>query len=166
MSALASSASSTQLVEAEVPPAAADADAPAATAPAAPAAGDAAAAPAAAPRLVLRLNPRPHITFTEDTVDNEHLGRKKSKRCCIYTKKRPFGESSTESSGSDCDDEDCLSGKKPPIARKKGSGDAADGGQEETKEPPPAPAPPGPPGAGWARPRRKDKVPDYQRFHA
>jgi protein phosphatase 1 regulatory subunit 11 len=163
MSALASSASSTQLVETDAPAAAADADAPAATAPAAPAAGDAAAAPAAAPRLVLRLNPRPHITFTEDTVDNEHLGRKKSKRCCIYTKKRPFGESSTESSGSDCDDEDCV---KKPIARKKGSGDAADGGQEETKEPAPPPAPAGPPGAGWARPRRKDKVPDYQRFHA
>ena len=55
-------------------------------------------APAPAPTLVLRLNPRPHISFAEDTVDNEHLGRKSSKRCCIYHKKRPFGESSTESS--------------------------------------------------------------------
>ena len=34
------------------------------------------------PTLVLHLKPKPHIHFTEDTVDNEHLGRKSSKRCC------------------------------------------------------------------------------------
>ena len=31
-------------------------------------------------------------------VDNEGLGRKSSKRCCIFHKQRAFGESSTESS--------------------------------------------------------------------
>ena len=46
----------------------------------APAAADASETPK--PPLVLHLKPKPHIHFTEDTVDNEHLGRKSSKRCC------------------------------------------------------------------------------------
>lgn len=39
-------------------------------------------------RLVLRLEPRRHITFSPDTVDNERLNKKSSKRCCIYHKPR------------------------------------------------------------------------------
>ena len=124
-------------------------------------------APAPAPTLVLRLNPRPHISFADDTVDNEHLGRKSSKRCCIYHKKRPFGESSTESSGSDCDDPDCRANKS--IAHKKKThGDGVEESKEEAPPPAPAPAPapaPSLPGAGWGR-VKKDRVPDYQRFHA
>ncbi|ETA55725.1 hypothetical protein VCUG_02843 [Vavraia culicis subsp. floridensis] len=27
---------------------------------------------------------RRRVTFTPDTVDNEHMGKKKSKCCCIY----------------------------------------------------------------------------------
>lgn len=126
-----------------------------------------AVAPAPAPTLVLRLNLRPHISFANDTVDNEHLGRKSSKRCCIYHKKRPFGESSTESSGSDCDDPDCRKNKS--VTRKKGSGGGDDGVQESKEDPPPAPAPapaPSEPGAGWGSVKRRDRVPDYQRFHA
>jgi protein phosphatase 1 regulatory subunit 11 len=38
-------------------------------------------------------------------VDNEGLGRKKSKVCCIYHKEHPVGESSDESS-SDSEDSD------------------------------------------------------------
>ncbi|EHY64572.1 protein phosphatase 1 regulatory subunit 11 [Nematocida ausubeli] len=37
--------------------------------------------------LTLRLRggpPRRRVTFTRNTVDNEHLNRKKSKICCIY----------------------------------------------------------------------------------
>ena len=118
----------------------------------------------ARPTLVLRLNPRPHISFADDTVDNEHLGRKSSKRCCIYHKKRPFGESSTESSGSDCDDPDCRKNKS--IAHKKKT---HEDGVEEAKEeaPPPAPSPsPAPaPGAagrglGGKGPRARLKKPD------
>ena len=126
-------------------------------------------APAPAPTLVLRLNPRPHISFADDTVDNEHLGRKSSKRCCIYHKKRPFGESSTESSGSDCDDPDCRENKS--IAHKKKThGDGVEESKEEAPPPAPAPSPspapaPSLPGAGWGR-VKKDRVPDYQRFHA
>ncbi|RLN82854.1 hypothetical protein BBJ28_00022306 [Nothophytophthora sp. Chile5] len=65
----------------------------------------------------LHLRPRPRVTFDDSVVDNEHLGRKKSnidqsggmgvlcanKECCIFHKKREFGESSSES-GEDSDD--------------------------------------------------------------
>eukprot|EP00913_Durusdinium_trenchii_P025128 g23587.t1 len=54
------------------------------------------------------------VTWAEDTVDNEHLNKKKSKKCCIFSKPRAFGESSSESEGSDDD------GKARPT-QKKGS---------------------------------------------
>ncbi|CAF1499110.1 unnamed protein product [Rotaria magnacalcarata] len=42
------------------------------------------------PALVLELNHSnetgPRVQWTEETIDNEHLNRKKSKCCCIYTK--------------------------------------------------------------------------------
>ncbi|RUP50635.1 phosphatase inhibitor-domain-containing protein [Jimgerdemannia flammicorona] len=50
------------------------------------------------------------IKWDDKVVDNEGMGKKKSKICCIYHKVRPFGESSDESdsdsdsdSGSDSD---------------------------------------------------------------
>ncbi|CAK9100076.1 E3 ubiquitin-protein ligase PPP1R11 (Protein phosphatase 1 regulatory subunit 11) [Durusdinium trenchii] len=68
------------------------------------------------PTLHLVLQPRPqhNVTWAEDTVDNEHLNKKKSKKCCIFSKPRAFGESSSESEGSDDD------GKARPT-QKKGS---------------------------------------------
>jgi len=62
-------------------------------------------AAAAAEPLILRLNlppPPAHVQWQADVVDNEHLNRKKSKRCCIFHKQRPFDESSSE----DDDDDD------------------------------------------------------------
>jgi len=42
------------------------------------------------PTLVLELNDPtetgPRVRWTEGTIDNEHLNKKKSKCCCIYTK--------------------------------------------------------------------------------
>src|ERR1700722_19577732 len=42
------------------------------------------------PTLVLELNNStetgPRVRWTEETIDNEHLNKKKSKCCCIYTK--------------------------------------------------------------------------------
>ncbi|XP_055550097.1 E3 ubiquitin-protein ligase PPP1R11 [Wyeomyia smithii] len=52
------------------------------------------------PVLRLRLQkPRSSrkVQWTNGTVDNEHLNRKKSKCCCIYKKPLQFGESSSES---------------------------------------------------------------------
>jgi len=44
------------------------------------------------------------VSWTTDTVDNEHMNKKKSKCCCIYVKPKKFGESDTESSDEDCPD--------------------------------------------------------------
>ncbi|XP_043826505.1 E3 ubiquitin-protein ligase PPP1R11-like [Dromiciops gliroides] len=49
--------------------------------------------------------PDKKVEWSTDTVDNEHLGRRSSKCCCIYKKPRAFGESSTESE--DEHDESC-----------------------------------------------------------
>ncbi|CAB3988524.1 phosphatase 1 regulatory subunit 11 [Paramuricea clavata] len=40
------------------------------------------------------------VQWDADTVDNESMGKKSSKCCCVYDKPRAFGESSSES-GSD-----------------------------------------------------------------
>ncbi|KAI1287630.1 E3 ubiquitin-protein ligase PPP1R11 [Halotydeus destructor] len=54
--------------------------------------------PVASVTLKLR-KPKPDkkVQWTEATVDNEHLNRKKSKCCCVYVKPKLMGESSTES---------------------------------------------------------------------
>lgn len=43
------------------------------------------------------------VAFSQETVDNENLNRKKSKCCCIFEKQRLFGESSSEDEA----DDDC-----------------------------------------------------------
>ncbi|XP_055859284.1 E3 ubiquitin-protein ligase PPP1R11 isoform X2 [Episyrphus balteatus] len=56
------------------------------------------------PILKLRLQKKKtskKVEWTDGTVDNEHLNRKKSKCCCIYKKPLVFGESSSE------DEEEC-----------------------------------------------------------
>lgn len=55
------------------------------------------------------------VIWREDTVDNEHMNKKKSKCCCIYEKPRPFGESS-----SDTDDDECEHCRGHVEKRKKG----------------------------------------------
>ncbi|CRK93979.1 CLUMA_CG007505, isoform A [Clunio marinus] len=57
------------------------------------------------PTLRLRLHkPKAEkkVQWTETTVDNEGLNKKKSKCCCIYVKPKEFGESSSESED-DCE---------------------------------------------------------------
>lgn len=41
------------------------------------------------------------VVWSEETIDNEGMGKKKSKICCIYHKPKQFDESSDESSGPD-----------------------------------------------------------------
>lgn len=43
------------------------------------------------------------VSWDEGTLDNENMGKKSSKVCCIYTKPRAFAESSSESSSSGSD---------------------------------------------------------------
>ncbi|KAI5478876.1 type 1 phosphatases regulator Ypi-1 [Pseudohyphozyma bogoriensis] len=59
---------------------------------------------------VLRLRGRAlnsaRVQWTDETVDNEFLGRKKSKICCIYHKSKEFDESSGDESDSSCGSND------------------------------------------------------------
>jgi protein phosphatase 1 regulatory subunit 11 len=92
--------------------------------------------------LRLTLVAGPNVRWHENVQDNEGLGRKSSKRCCIFHKQRDFGESSTDSSDNENDDSGSDSGddheKKPKAAKRK-----------------------------IARPKVKGTpVPDHQRFHA
>ncbi|KAK0654107.1 Type 1 phosphatases regulator YPI1 [Lasiodiplodia hormozganensis] len=76
--------------------------------------------------LRLRAEPvqRRHIQWAEDVVDNEGMGKKSSKVCCIYHKQREFGESSDESSSDDSSssDEDSDSEPDNSTARPTNSG--------------------------------------------
>ena len=88
-----------------------------------------------------------YILRDEGVIDNEGLGRKSSKRCCIFHKQRAFGESSTDSSDYDS----------------SGSDDGKGDGDEDKK------VSPGGNSRRIARPKgkkKKKKIPDYQRFHA
>ncbi|KAI5630664.1 coA-transferase family III domain-containing protein [Phthorimaea operculella] len=62
----------------------------------------------AEPITVVTLRPtrpaeRKRVVWTEDTVDNENMNKKKSKCCCIYEKPRKFDESSSESDSDECE---------------------------------------------------------------
>ncbi|CAG5134001.1 unnamed protein product [Candidula unifasciata] len=78
------------------------------------------------PVLQLRLQQSKNdhkVKWTTDTVDNELLGKKKSKCCCIYEKPKVFGESDTSSSSDDDDGDDCTPhcrGHKKKCFRRKG----------------------------------------------
>lgn len=86
----------------------------------------------------------------ENVVDNEGLGRKSSKRCCIFHKQRSFGESSTDSSDYDSD----RSGSSSVSSA--GADDDGDKKGRSSRKP-----------RKIARPKKGGKkVPDYQRYHA
>lgn len=54
--------------------------------------------------LVLKLKDQKtaqNIRWSEDVVDNEKQGKKSSKRCCIFHKKKSFAESDSDESDSD-----------------------------------------------------------------
>ncbi|KAH8924885.1 hypothetical protein BT69DRAFT_1217158 [Atractiella rhizophila] len=61
--------------------------------------------PSSSSPQIIRLRGGPvsnrRITWGEEVVDNEGMGKKKSKICCIYHKPRAFDESSSGESSSD-----------------------------------------------------------------
>ncbi|KAI2489056.1 Protein phosphatase inhibitor [Fragilaria crotonensis] len=94
--------------------------------------------------LQLTLRGTPTVTWDENTLDNEGLGRKSSKRCCIFHKQRAYDESSTDSSDIESDQSESsgASGDRKMPAKK-------------TR------------GKKIARPKQgKSNIPDSQRFHA
>jgi protein phosphatase 1 regulatory subunit 11 len=68
--------------------------------------------------LHLTLRGRSNVRWDESVVDNEGLGRKSSKRCCIFHKQRKFGESSTDSSDNE-EGEDGNAKRKIAHPKKK-----------------------------------------------
>ncbi|KAI5939112.1 E3 ubiquitin-protein ligase PPP1R11 [Manis javanica] len=87
--------------------------------------------------------PEKKVEWTSDTVDNEHMGRRSSKCCCIYEKPRAFGESSTES---DEDEEEGCGHTHCVRGHRKGRRRATPGPSPTTPLQPPDPSqpPPGP----------------------
>ncbi|KAL5333652.1 phosphatase inhibitor-domain-containing protein [Aspergillus crustosus] len=53
--------------------------------------------------------PARRIRWSADVVDNEGMGKKSSKVCCIYHKARPVGESSSESESESSDSDSSYS---------------------------------------------------------
>ncbi|KAF2998168.1 hypothetical protein E8E13_003097 [Curvularia kusanoi] len=74
-----------------------------------------------APSGVLRLRAEPeerrHIQWAEDVIDNEGMGKKSSKVCCIYHAPREAGESSDESSSDSSSSDDSDSEPDNSTAR-------------------------------------------------
>jgi protein phosphatase 1 regulatory subunit 11 len=46
--------------------------------------------------LILKLRVQKHVSWDPDVIDNEHLGRKKSKCCCVYV---PAQQAARDASG-------------------------------------------------------------------
>ncbi|BCS25587.1 PPP1R11/YPI1 family protein [Aspergillus puulaauensis] len=63
--------------------------------------------------------PARHIRWSQDVVDNEGMGKKSSKVCCIYHKTRPVGESSSESESSESESSDSDSDRGAGAVRSK-----------------------------------------------
>lgn len=82
----------------------------------------------------------------EEVINNEGLGRKSSKRCCIFHKQRAFGESSTDSSESELDGSDSSSTSGDENDQKR------EGKLKRNKK--------------IAGPKKGKKAPDSQRYHA
>ncbi|KAF1940822.1 hypothetical protein EJ02DRAFT_445259 [Clathrospora elynae] len=74
-----------------------------------------------APSGVLRLRAEPserrHIQWAEDVIDNEGMGKKSSKVCCIYHKPRAADESSDSSSSDDSSESESESETDNSTAR-------------------------------------------------
>lgn len=76
-----------------------------------------------APPGTLRLRAEPsesrHIQWAEDVIDNEGMGKKSSKVCCIYHKPHEPGDSDSDSDSSDSD-----SDSEPDLSRARRAGDS------------------------------------------
>ncbi|ORY94305.1 phosphatase inhibitor-domain-containing protein [Lobosporangium transversale] len=72
------------------------------------------------------------VQWDDDVIDNEHMGKKKSKICCIFKKQKEFGESSDESSlDSDSSSSESDGG---PISAGSGSGEGKGKGSKKDND--------------------------------
>lgn len=80
------------------------------------------------------------IQWAEDVIDNEGMGKKSSKVCCIYHKPHEPGDSdsSSDSDTSDSDSEPDLSrARKAGTGKKRGRGSKKDGEDKGERKPSP-----------------------------
>jgi protein phosphatase 1 regulatory subunit 11 len=77
------------------------------------------------PSGTLRLRAEPQerrgISWAEDVIDNEGMGKKSSKVCCIYHKPKEPGDSSSDSSRSSSES-DSESDSAPDLSRARRAG--------------------------------------------
>jgi protein phosphatase 1 regulatory subunit 11 len=59
------------------------------------------------------------VNWSENTIDNEFLGRKKSKCCCIYEKPHNWNESSSDDDNEDKDCKHCIGHRKADFNKEK-----------------------------------------------
>ena len=59
------------------------------------------------------------VSWTDGVIDNEHLGRRSSKSCCIYHRPRRFDESSSDEDSSEDEGEGGGKGKGPARRRRR-----------------------------------------------
>lgn len=76
------------------------------------------------------------VGWSEDTVDNEGMDKKKSKCCCVYRKPMQFGESSSET---DDECENCfghveVKKKHRKVKKKSGGPGGNDNDPDSDKE--------------------------------
>merc|ERR1712087_711898 len=59
------------------------------------------------------------VRWTEDTVDNEHMNKKSSKKCCIFHKPKIHKEDQSSSSSSSSEDSDTNAYEKLPKKQRR-----------------------------------------------
>merc|ERR1712054_242014 len=69
-------------------------------------------------RLIPRRKQRKAVSWTDGVVDNEGLGRKSSKCCCIYHRPKAFDESSSDESSSDEDNGESMKKGKRRVRKR------------------------------------------------
>ncbi|KAI7228633.1 hypothetical protein KC330_g7824 [Hortaea werneckii] len=105
-----------------------------------------ASGPSAPPTLRLRAEESPqqpepsqHVRWAEDVVDNEGMGKKSSKVCCIYHKPHDGADSSEDSSSSSSSEGE-GSDSEPDLSRAQRAGGSGKGkGKGKGRERKPSP---------------------------
>nr|POE52104.1 type 1 phosphatases regulator ypi1 [Quercus suber] len=86
------------------------------------------AGPSEPPSATLRLRAEPqessHVRWASDVVDNEGMGKKSSKVCCIYHKPKEPGDSDSDSASSSSEDD---SDSEPDLSRAQQAGGGRSG---------------------------------------
>ena len=85
--------------------------------------------------VTLRLRPKNRVKWGEDVVDNEGMGKRKSNKCCIFHRRKMFGESSSESEGDSENESDGDSPHRRAWRRRQRDKCTCDPEQERVKPP-------------------------------